>query len=73
MGEWIYGPPLKFRTVLGARDEKYKYKEEYKQGEMWHSAQRAEISEKIVCSSLAVAKQRVHDSYPRKTTMRNCL
>jgi hypothetical protein len=23
----------------------YKYKEEYKQGEMWHSAQRAEISE----------------------------
>jgi hypothetical protein len=25
----------------------YKYKEEYKQGEMWHSAQRAEISEKI--------------------------
>jgi hypothetical protein len=25
----------------------YKYKEEYKQGEMWHSAQRAEISEEI--------------------------
>jgi hypothetical protein len=25
----------------------YKYKEEYRQGEMWHSAQRAEISEKI--------------------------
>jgi hypothetical protein len=25
----------------------YKYKEEYKQGEMWHCAQRAEISEKI--------------------------
>jgi hypothetical protein len=23
------------------------YKEEYKQGEMWHSAQRVEISEKI--------------------------
>jgi hypothetical protein len=28
---------------------------------MWHSAQRAEISEEI-CSSLAVAKQRVHDA-----------
>jgi hypothetical protein len=25
----------------------YKYKEEYKQGEMWHSAQRDEISEEI--------------------------
>jgi hypothetical protein len=25
----------------------YKYKEEYKQGEMWHCAQKAEISEKI--------------------------
>jgi hypothetical protein len=25
----------------------YKYKEEYTQGEMWHSAQRAEISEEI--------------------------
>jgi hypothetical protein len=25
----------------------YKYREEYKQGEMWHSAQRAEISQKI--------------------------
>jgi hypothetical protein len=25
----------------------YKYKEEYKQGEMWHSAQRTEISEEI--------------------------
>jgi hypothetical protein len=25
----------------------YKYKDEYKQGEMWHSAQRAEISEEI--------------------------
>jgi hypothetical protein len=25
----------------------YKYKEEYKQGEMWHSAQRVEISEEI--------------------------
>jgi hypothetical protein len=25
----------------------YKYKEEYKQGEMWHSAQRAELSEEI--------------------------
>jgi hypothetical protein len=23
----------------------YKYKEEYKQGEMWHSAQRAKLSE----------------------------
>jgi hypothetical protein len=38
-----------------------KYKEEYKHGEMWHSAQRAEISEEI-CSSLAVARQRVHHS-----------
>jgi hypothetical protein len=25
----------------------YKYKEEYKEGEMWHSAQRVEISEEI--------------------------
>jgi hypothetical protein len=25
----------------------YKYNEEYKQGETWHSAQRAEISEEI--------------------------
>jgi hypothetical protein len=25
----------------------YKYKDEYKQGEMWHSAQRAEISDEI--------------------------
>jgi hypothetical protein len=25
----------------------YKYKEEYKQGEMWHSAQRVELSEEI--------------------------
>jgi hypothetical protein len=25
----------------------YKYKEEYKQGDMWHSAQMAEISEEI--------------------------
>jgi hypothetical protein len=25
----------------------YKYKEEYKQGEMWNSAQRAEMSEEI--------------------------
>jgi hypothetical protein len=25
----------------------YKYKEEYKQGEMWYSAQSAEISEEI--------------------------
>jgi hypothetical protein len=25
----------------------YKYKEEYKPGEMWHSAQRAKIFEKI--------------------------
>jgi hypothetical protein len=47
----------------------YNYKEEYKQGEMWHSAQRA----KYVCSSLAVARQRVHDSHPRKPTMRNFL
>jgi hypothetical protein len=45
------------------------YKKEYKQGEMWHSAQRAEILEEkwiyiyiYVCSSLAVARQRVHDS-----------
>jgi hypothetical protein len=26
---------------------------------------------KYVCSSLAIARQRVHDSYPRKPTMRN--
>jgi hypothetical protein len=26
-----------------------------------------------VCSSLAVTRQRVHDSYPPKPTMRNCL
>jgi hypothetical protein len=25
----------------------YKYKEEYKHGEMWHSAQRGEIAEEI--------------------------
>jgi hypothetical protein len=40
---------------------------------MWHSAQSAEILRKYVCSSLVVARQRVHDSYPRKPTMRNCL
>jgi hypothetical protein len=28
---------------------------------------------KHVCSRLAVARLRVHDSYPRKSTMRNCL
>jgi hypothetical protein len=33
----------------------YKYKEEYKQGEMWRSAQRAEISEeKCVYGSVNV-------------------
>jgi hypothetical protein len=29
---------------------------------MWHSAQRVEISEEILYSSLAVARQRVHDN-----------
>jgi hypothetical protein len=29
---------------------------------MWHSAQRAGIFRKCVCSSLAVGRQRVHDS-----------
>jgi hypothetical protein len=29
---------------------------------MWHSAQRAKISEEYVCSSLALARQRVRDS-----------
>jgi hypothetical protein len=45
----------------------HKYKEEYKQGEMWHSPQRAEISEEngyICMSSLGIARQRVHDSSP---------
>jgi hypothetical protein len=58
----------------------YKYKEKYKQGEMWHSAQRAEISEEkqnmyvcmYVCFSLGIARQRVQDWYSRKPTMRNC-
>jgi hypothetical protein len=48
-----------------------KYKEEYKQGEMLHSPQRLKYLRKYVCSSLAVARQRVYDSYPRKPTMRN--
>jgi hypothetical protein len=50
----------------------YKYKEEYKQGEMWHSAQRAEISEETCMFQPGRCQQRVHNSFPRKPTMRNC-
>jgi hypothetical protein len=49
----------------------YKYKEDYKQGEMWHSAQRAEISEEICMIQPGRCQETAHDSYPRKPTMRN--
>jgi hypothetical protein len=50
----------------------YKFKEEYKQGEMWHSAQRAKISEEICMFQPGRCQATGNDSYPRKPTMRNC-
>jgi hypothetical protein len=50
----------------------YKYKEEYKQGEMWHPAQRAEISEEICM--FQPGRCQATDTWPisGKPTMRNC-